>query len=779
MNAFKSSYYVHKYRKVRLDDRLVLLDSRHGEALAGNILELVCAISNRAYKIVLTTDKRSRAAAEAALKERGISGVKLVDIKSFSCYKQLCKAKYIFTDVSLPMRYIKRPGQVIVNTWHGTPLKALGRDVKDGIYAIGNVQRNLLCADYILCQSEYMAQKMVYAYCLEDIYRGKILLGGYPRNRVLFDRERAEALKNRLGLSGKRVYVYMPTWRGDGGNTVQNSQTDDLAGYLRELDRGLDGNEVMLVKLHPMVKAALDLSGFRHIKPLTEDAYPVLAFADCLVTDYSSVFFDFAVTRRKIVLFTYDEEEYLKKRGMYLQPQELPFPKVKDTGMLLAELRAPVNYDDTAFIERFCKYENENAAERLVQRVFDNKPMERELSVYSGDGRENVLIFGGCMKRNGITASLVSLLENIDLKKRRYFVTYQQPELRNYPMQAALIPEGAYPLPMCTKPQPTLMEAAAQVLYYKLGFRPALKLVERMLRRDRERFFGSIDFSQVIQFEGYGKNMMHLFRTFNCKKAVFVHNDMLKELAEKNIQHRPTLEKVYGEFDTVACVTEGMIPPVKEISGREDNITVVNNIHPYRSVLERAEAPLSFDEDSEATVSQQELEHLLDTVGTKLINIGRFSKEKGHDLLIAAFERFYASHPDSLLIIIGGYGELYDDTLSLAKASPAAERIIIIKSVSNPMPVLKRCSLFVLSSRHEALPVTIFEADTLHIPVVSTDINGPRDLMNRYGGVTVPVSAEGVLSGMEMFVRGEVPTLDIDGEAFNRTAAEQFESLFR
>ncbi|MBR1392674.1 MAG: CDP-glycerol glycerophosphotransferase family protein [Ruminococcus sp.] len=754
------------------------MDSRHGEALAGNILELVCAISNRAnIRIVLTTNKRSRPATEAALKERGITNVKLVDIKSLGCYKQLSRAKYIFTDVSLPMRFIKRPGQVIVNTWHGTPLKCLGRDVRDGIYAIGNVQRNLLFSDFILCQSEYMAEKIVSSYCLDGIYKGKILLGGYPRNSVFFDEKRAKANKQRLGLADKRVYVFMPTWRGDGGNRVNNDQTADLERYLKELDQKLTDDEVMLARLHPMTKASLDLTGFRHIKPLEGDVYSALAFADCLVTDYSSVFFDFAVTGRKIVLFTYDEEEYANGRGMYLSLDELPFPKVKNTDALISQLSSPKSYDDSAFIERFCKYESEDAAERLIGRVFDNKPMEREISL-NDDGKENVLIFGGYMKRNGITASLVSLTEHLDLDRRRYFITYQQPVLRKYPMQAALLPEKAYPMPMCTKPQPTLAELAAQVLYYKLNFRPALALIERMLKRDRERFFGSVEFSQVVQFEGYGKDMMHLFRLFDCRRAVFVHNDMLKELKEKNIQHRLTLKKCYTEYDSVACVTEGMIPPVKAISGREDNITVVNNIHPYSSVAKRAEAPLSFDGDTEATVSQQELERLLDTVPIRLITIGRFSKEKGHDLLIDAFTRFHASHPDSLLIIIGGYGELYEQTLKLAKSSAAAERIVIIKSMSNPMPVLKRCGLFVLSSRHEALPVTIFEADTLHIPVVATDIPGVRDVMNKYGGVTVPTTSDGLLEGMEKHLRGETPTLDIDPEEYNRRALEQFEGLF-
>ena len=71
--------------------------------------------------------------------------------------------------------------------------------------------------------------------------------------------------------------------------------------------------------------------------------------ADVLITDYSSVFFDFAITTKKIVLFTYDEEEYLAERGMYLELSDLPFPRVKTLDNLLDELRTPIEYDDTGF----------------------------------------------------------------------------------------------------------------------------------------------------------------------------------------------------------------------------------------------------------------------------------------------------------------------------------------------------------------------------------------------------------------------------------------------
>lgn len=779
-NAVKSSYYVGRYKHARIDKKLILLDSRHGEALGGNILALARALDRRGgYKLAMTTSPQSRTQTEEILNGCGLGGkINLVDIKSFACYKALCKARYIFTDVSLPMRYIKRKGQTVVNVWHGTPLKCLGRDVEDGIHQIGNVQRNFLLSDYLLYPSEYMRDKMLPAYDIDGIFKGTILLGGYPRNEAFFNKPAAEALRERLGFAGKRVYVYMPTWRGGQDKRTSKKLIADVTAALKKLDGLLSDDEVLIAKLHPFVSGKLDLSGFSHIIPMPAgaDSYEVLAFADCLVTDYSSVFFDYAAGRGKVVLFVYDAEKYSAERGMYMSLDELPFPKVRTPEELITELRSPKGYDDTEFLKKFCPYDCADASDKLLARVLDGKKTMKEERI-PDDGRENVLIFGGCMKRNGITASLISLLENTDLNKRRYFITFQQGVLNEYPEQCRLIPRKARVMPMCTKPQFTFLEGIGEMLFYKLNLGLARKLIERMCRRDAVRFFGSVDFSAVIQFEGYGKNMIHLFRMFKCRKAIFVHNDMLKELKEKNIQHRLTLEAAYRDFDKVACVTEGMIPPVREISGRSDNITVVNNIHPYKRVLEQAAQPLRFDKNTKSTVKKDKLEELLSGSGMKLISVGRFSYEKGHDLLIEAFERFNKAHPDSLLIIIGGYGELYAQTLKKAKESAAAERIVIINSMSNPMPVMKRCDLFVLSSRHEAMPVTIFEADTLHLPVISTEINGPKDLMAKYGGMTVPVSAEGIYEGMEAFAEGKVPLLNIDGEKFNRRAAAQFELL--
>ncbi len=104
--------------------------------------------------------------------------------------------------------------------------------------------------------------------------------------------------------------------------------------------------------------------------------------------------------------------------------------------------------------------------------------------------------------------------------------------------------------------------------------------------------------------------------------------------------------------------------------------------------------------------------------------------------------------------------------------------MVIIRSVANPMPILKRCDLLVLSSLYEGLGLVILEADTIGIPVISTDIPGPRCFMERYGGFMVPPDVKGIYNGLKAFDKGEVGVMAVDYEKYNRDSVQQFEELF-
>ena len=119
-----------------------------------------------------------------------------------------------------------------------------------------------------------------------------------------------------------------------------------------------------------------------------------------------------------------------------------------------------------------------------------------------------------------------------------------------------------------------------------------------------------------------------------------------------------------------------------------------------------------------------------------------------------------------------------DETVALANSLSCAAHVVIIKTIQNPMPILKKCDLFVISSHYEGLCMVLWEADTLKVPVISTDIEGPRGFMEEHGGYLVSLDAEGIYEGMKAFDAGKVKALNVDYEKHNQNAVKQFEELF-
>ena len=130
-------------------------------------------------------------------------------------------------------------------------------------------------------------------------------------------------------------------------------------------------------------------------------------------------------------------------------------------------------------------------------------------------------------------------------------------------------------------------------------------------------------------------------------------------------------------------------------------------------------------------------------------------------------------YPDSHLIIIGGRGVLFEQTCELINGN---DNITLIKNIANPMPILAKCDLFVFSSFYEGWGIVLMEADTLGIPIVSTDVVGTQWLRD-YDGYLVENSQEGILKGMHDFAEGKVDTLNIDYDAFNDEVINNFNQL--
>ncbi len=779
---FMTSYFKHYYYS-KINDNEILLESKNGKDLAGNILGILLELVNEDYnnyKIYLSVSKDKRESIEKVLIKAGIklSRIHIISTDTRIYYKHLAVSKYLFTDTSFPRSYVKKEGQIIVNTWHGTPLKKMGRDVGNRVYAMGNVQRNLLYADYLIYPNDYMKEKMVHAYGLEGIYQGTILCEGYPRNSVFFNVENGHEIRKELNLENMQVIMYMPTWRG----TLTEKNTEHLLAiteyYFYQLDNKLNDNQVFYVKMHPFVDGIIDFSKYKHIKkyPSQYDTYLFLNMCDCLVTDYSSVFYDYANSHKKIILFAYDETEYLSERGIYGELSDLPFPIVKKVDDLVNEINSDKNYDDTEFIKRYCTYDAPYAAKRICSHVIKGEKVCKEEKILGK--QKNVMIYGSALAQNGLTTSLINLLEGIDLGERNYIITFRQSALKKNFQRIEKINKHAGIVPMASENDMSILEAAAYVLYFKMNKQSGFikKYLDRMYKRELVKHFGGIHIDYMIQFAGYEKNIINLFQRFEGKRIIYVHNDMVQEIKTRNNQHYLTLKNAYREYDKVAVVTEDLIPSTYSISGRKDNICIVNNCNDYLGIRRKAEMELEFEKATKCNVSYDKVIELLNSNKKKIISIGRFSPEKNHKMLMKAYEKFADRYKESCLFIIGGHGVLAKETMDYANESKTD--IVIIKSLSNPMPLLKKCDLFILPSSYEGLGLTLLEADTLGIPTVATDIVGPRGFVKQYGGNLIKVSEKAMTKAMNDFMEGKIKAMNVDYEEYNKNALRQFEALF-
>ncbi len=776
----------------RIDEHRVLLESFNGKNFGGNPFYLLKELrSNKQYAhltVIVAVNETRIEATRILLDNHGLSDVPIVAVHSEEYVDALVASKYLVNNSTFPTYFIKRSGQIYLNTWHGTPLKAMGRKIIDEPHKTGNTQRNFLMSDYLLYPNEYSFEHFKNDYMIAPYFSGKYVLSGYPCNAVLYDNELKQAMKEKLGVEDKRVVVFMPTWRQGKKNGHKGKHSQMLQFILMTLDERLDDDVVVFAKPHYYDTRKINFKCFKHVKQFPSDleTYEVLSMADLLVTDYSSVMFDFLNTNKEIVLFPYDQVEYFETRGAYVSLDELPFDRTIDVYDLCERINKTTKSESTASRypearKTYCPYDCEDAAKKLCDLLFSKT--EQDMMVIPGakyhNDNPNIIIFGGALTKNGITSSLLGLLDSLDFDQVNYLVTYPSNK------GAAVIETingfsddlGYYPIQ--GEQVMTYSEAIARFLFFRFSIEnPWIsKRIKSLFSREALRLFPSMSLTRCIHFSGYERSWMHLILGMESEEnVIYVHSDMLQERSMRSNYHIPSVTRAYREFDKVAVVRDGLKGIIAQgFNISPDKISVVHNINRIDPIRNLALQDVHYDAQTSSNMPIEELKAILEDKSiTKFINVGRFSPEKGHMRLISAFCRYSDAHPDSALIIIGGHGVDHRTILDMVEGHPG-KRIVIIKSLSNPFPILASCDAFILSSFYEGLPMSIMEALILGKPVISTAISGPKEFLEQGYGRIVDDSEDGLYEGMCDFEKTGLSDLkSFDAEAFNAQAVKEF-----
>ena len=782
--------YITYYDRLPIDEKIILLESQSATKISGNLFYILKYLLTdekyAGYTVYLSSWGRYVNSITAILEHYGFENVNIVVYASDDYMRLLASAKYLINDATFPNYWIKKEGQVYINTWHGTPLKAMGRKVHNDVF-FGNVQKNLVNADYLLYPNNFTKDVMIRDYMLENISSNSYILGGYPRNTVFFDRNAESRIREELEITDKKIYAYMPTWRGTVDKVGVSKNDAYLMYYLCELDKRLTDDEIFYINIHPMAmhaKNTAEVSKLKHIKnfPAEYETYDFLNIADVLVTDYSSVFFDYACTRKKVVLFPYDKDEYLCDRGMYMDMDDLPFPQVFDLDTLVDELRSEKNYDDTEFVKTFCTWDNVDATAQLCDRTILGIDTGLTVAPVPDNGKENVLIYAGDLAKNGITTSLRSLTNEIDLNKRNYYISFIQGKAKKNADQLATFNPKVNFFAVSDYFNLSFKDKAIRKLF-NLGIIKAKTYMKHAKTRVQQNFiraYGQSKFDTVIQFCGYERDLILLYSRFDGNNAIWVHNDMVAEMKLKSNQRKDILKYAYNNYDKVVAVTDDIVASTQKLAGTNKKIDIVKNTIDYRTILANSEQPIALDPTTKCSVEPEKFYEIMQSDAKKFINIGRYSPEKGHDRLIDAFYKLWQKDNSIYLIIIGGNSRAnkYEELIEKVNEMGLSENVILLLSVSNPYPIIKACNGFILSSLYEGFGLVLAEANILGLPIVSTDITGPRTFMNKYGGTLVEDSEDGVYKGLEMLYNNEIKPINVDYEAYNRECVAEFEKLF-
>ncbi|WP_417235162.1 CDP-glycerol glycerophosphotransferase family protein [Arthrobacter sp.] len=764
---------------------------------------------------------------------RRLGNVKFVEYQSAAYFAALASSEYLVNNATFPWQFVKREGQKYINTWHGTPLKTMGYDVDGGGPDTRNIVRNFLQADYLVAANEAMVDMYLRAYKMGNIYRGTIVTGGYPRidrqrpDEASRQQARADLSASGVNLDDRRVILIAPTWKGASFYSPAND-AGQLLDQVRELESRLDTTKFrVLLKVHQVVyRAARDLPGIDdYLVPNGIPTNVMLGLTDVLVTDYSSIYVDFLATGRPVYFFAPDADGYERDRGSYTAPEGLPGPSATTIAGLAENMEATGAFGDRPILsaayetarQRFCGEDDGAATDRLIDVVFRGNTDRPGVRTEHSDGRESILIYLGGMASNGITTSVLNLLDNID--HDRFDVT----AFYSYSRQADKMANAA-----AINPHVRLLPRQGGHTTGFLGRRRYRGMLERGLGdgdyrgtpdtvwdREWHRCFGDAAFDYIVDFSGYGPFWDFILLRGSAKQhTIWLHNDLAAD-AEREVGGTKSLKKhltgvfsTYKDFDRLVSVSPelnlvnrehlaGLAEPEKFTAavntcnadkvlrmGRLDprdyapsavepvDITAPN-LHEALVELSRTYDPQDIGRLAQRQATLRQYFPADSAHATTFVTVGRLSPEKNHARMIRAFALVHAERPDTRLMIIGS-GPLNRDLGALAESLGVGHAVVFTGQQRNPYMLMHEADCFVMSSDYEGQPMVILEARILGLPVVSTAFGSVHSaLPDGTGHITGSSDAE-LAAGMVAYLDGEVPAGPFDAEAYNRQAIEEF-----
>ncbi|MCR5812928.1 MAG: CDP-glycerol glycerophosphotransferase family protein [Desulfovibrio sp.] len=686
----------------------------------------------------------------------------------------LATASILINDVTFPDYFARRQEQKYLNTWHGSPLKTLGRDIVQTPLAYGNATRNFLHATHRIHPNAFTRGILNDRYGLHGVSPEVNLVCGYPRVDLSLNLAQVEkeALRLRLGVpAGKKLALYAPTWRGKAVTKDAIEQSFDLVEEVLDVCGRLPEICLVLRLHHGLERYAQTTLPEAILATQDFSANALLSVTDILITDYSSIAIDFLALKRPIVFFCPDQESYEAERGLYIKPEDLGGFHCKNPQELAKALRMALDGKSkgkrlAAARETYCGHDDGKASERVWNFLLTGRP-RRELPK---NGKKNILFYCD-FRKNGIGQTAVSFINALGASCNFFITCNLQDEATLSALQKINAPYNY--LPIANTPLMTLDEDYLYRQYHNDGLLtgPVEEMLSTVARREFYKHFADLDFDIIIDFCGYSGYIIELFAFAGggAKKFVWMHNDMVGELKTRH----PWLRRLfphYVHFDRCVSVSETCCAINREkleagFGLSQERIVCLKNFQDaqwYRSC-------------SNEDLCDEDLRYFAGE-GPVYITVGRLSPEKNQALLIEAFARVRQKQASARLLILG-QGPLEDTLKEQISKANLQEAVFLLGFRDNPYPWIKRADCFVLPSLYEGQPTVLFEAMALNVPIIATDIPQSREVLQdgKYGQL---VAANATDLSQAMLAYAEQKSAPFGFEQYNAAIQQEAEKLF-
>lgn len=363
------------------DKKIIIFQSSNGRNYTGNpryiYEEMVCQGLDEEYECIWFLFDTSIEIPGRCKKIRN---------NYFPYFWYLMRAGFWVFDSRQPLYCRKKKSVTYIQTWHGTPLKKLALDMDrmdmGGSTDINDYHRQFLVTckewDYLISQNNFSTEIFRSCFAFKD---RPILEIGYPRNDILIRDNKKDKIieyKKMLGLPlDKKIILYAPTWR-DNEYSVKGKYKFASKLNFDKAQKELSDEYIFIVKYHYLVSDKIDWSpyeGFVYTFDETKDIAWLYLVSDMMITDYSSVMFDYSLLKRPMLFFAYDLQDYKENlRGFYFDfVEEAPGPISRDTNQLINDIKSyePLKWEDKyqTYSNKYNHVDDGHASEKVIDLI--------------------------------------------------------------------------------------------------------------------------------------------------------------------------------------------------------------------------------------------------------------------------------------------------------------------------------------------------------------------------------------------------------------------------